>query len=147
MKTNKISKKIKIIIAEDHKMVRDALKRVFSMHEEYEIIGDVKNGREVIELLKLKSTDVVLMDISMPIMDGIEATRIISKLQNAPKIIALTMHTEKKYIEQIMLAGAKGYVNKDSSTLELFLAIDEVLENGRYISFGMKLLNKIKPHY
>ena len=104
---------IKIILADDHKIVRNGLRSLLEKQRKLEVIAEAENGKQAIELVKKHKPDCVLMDISMPELNGIEATRQIIRENPATKIIALSMHYEKRFVSEILKAGAKGYLLKD----------------------------------
>ncbi|WP_213505969.1 response regulator [Paenibacillus faecis] len=112
-----------IIIADDQEMVRDGLKMIMSLYEDVRIIGEAANGVELLELLKTISADVILMDIRMPVMDGIEATIAVKKRYPDIKIIILTTFDEDEYIVNGLKGGASGYILKDSSSKEIMKSI------------------------
>ncbi|GIO84926.1 DNA-binding response regulator [Paenibacillus faecis] len=114
---------IDIIIADDQEMVRDGLKMIMSLYEDVRIIGEAANGVELLELLKTISADVILMDIRMPVMDGIEATIAVKKRYPDIKIIILTTFDEDEYIVNGLKGGASGYILKDSSSKEIMKSI------------------------
>jgi DNA-binding NarL/FixJ family response regulator len=130
---------IKIIIADDHSIIRDGLKALLEKNPLFAVVGEAANGLELIELLKVKSCDIVCTDISMPAMDGVEATKQIDKKYPKIKIICLSMHEQVDYIKKMMEAGAVGYIFKDSSQEELQLAIETVYQGKKY--FNQKLFD------
>jgi DNA-binding NarL/FixJ family response regulator len=132
---------IKIIIADDHKMFRESLANILSREQISEIIGEVGSGEELLQLMQKQEAEVVLMDISMPGMGGIEATRQAIALQPTIKVIALSSHdTELDYYKMVD-AGAKGFVLKNAGINELRHAITEVAEGRTW--FSSELLQKI----
>ncbi|WP_334074669.1 MULTISPECIES: response regulator transcription factor [Paenibacillus] len=112
-----------IIIADDQEMVRDGLKMIMSLYEDVRIIGEAAHGVELLELLKSVSADVILMDIRMPVMDGIEATIAVKERYPDIKIIILTTFDEDEYIVNGLKGGASGYILKDSSSKEIMKSI------------------------
>lgn len=124
---------IKIAIAEDHAMVRKAWVMMLSELDNVTVIGEVPNGRELIQLLEKKNVDIVLMDIDMPLMNGIEATEIIRNRCPWVKVIALTMQKEFGFLKRIFSMGAVGFITKNSSKEELFASIKAVAEGRRYV--------------
>lgn len=125
--------KIKIIIADDHKMVRHGLINLFSMEKNFEVIADTGSGQEVVQLALTKYPDIVIIKISMPGLNGMEATRqILSKNSNI-KIIALSVHTEKQYVMGMLDAGISGYMLKSCAFRELLTAIKVVLSGRIYL--------------
>jgi|APFEC2959095171_1045051.scaffolds.fasta_scaffold00027_55 DNA-binding NarL/FixJ family response regulator len=126
-------KNIKIAIAEDHAMIRKAWVMMLGELENVAVVGEVPNGRELIQLLEKKTVDIVLMDIDMPLMNGIEATEIIKNRCPWVKVIALTMQKEFAFLKRIFSLGAMGFITKNSSKEELFIAIQAVSEGRRYV--------------
>ncbi len=105
--------KIKLIIVDDHPLWREGLRKIFSMDSRIEVIGEAGEGRDAIELVRRKKPDVVLMDINMPGINGIEATKAIKREVPQTAIVALTIHDDRQYITELMHAGVGGYVLKD----------------------------------
>ena len=126
--------KIRIIITDDHQLFRNGLKILLNAFPEFEVIGEASNGEEFLKILKNTQADVVLMDINMPEMDGIEATRKGLKLCPAINIIALSMYGEEEYYYKMVDAGAKGFLLKDSDISEVKEAILTVRKGGSYFS-------------
>ncbi|MDH5561232.1 MAG: response regulator transcription factor, partial [Deltaproteobacteria bacterium] len=125
---------IKILLSDDHAIIRNGLRSLLSSHSEMEVIGEAKDGKEAIELAIKKKPNIVIMDISMPVMNGIEATREIISSCKGVKVIGLSMHHDKQFIIEMLKAGASGYVLKDSAFFELVTAIKTVLKNKKYLS-------------
>jgi DNA-binding NarL/FixJ family response regulator len=125
---------IKVLLVDDHKMILDGLKSLINKHENIVVIGEAGNGAEAIELAKELKPDIVIMDISMPDMNGIEATRRLKASMKNIKIIALSMHNNKKFVSEMLRAGADGYVVKHSAYEELISAIDTVNIKKRFLS-------------
>jgi DNA-binding NarL/FixJ family response regulator len=120
------TKPIRIILVDDHPVVREGLRSILSSFEEVEIIGQACSGREAIQLARELRPDVVVMDISMPEMNGIEATAALRRELPEVKVLALSMHENFAYIKQALAAGARGYILKDSSPKDLVDAICDV---------------------
>jgi len=140
--------KIRIIIADDHQLFRNGLKILLSAFTEFEVVGEASNGEEFLLLIKNTPVDIALMDINMPEMDGIEATKRAMKIYNSLDIIALSMYGEAEYYYKMVDAGAKGFLLKDSDISEVKEAILTVKNGGSY--FSQELLchvtQKIKLH-
>ena len=115
--------KIRILIVDDHPLVRDGLRVMLSLAPDIEIAGEATNGKEALDWVSTHTADVVLMDISMPVMNGIEATKRIKGIFSTLKIIILSMHNSQEYIEQVSQSGASGYVLKCAGMESLFSAI------------------------
>ncbi len=127
-------KKIKIVIADDHTILVDGMVQLLEKNNNYEIVGTANNGQEVIDILKRRPADIIIMDINMPIMDGIEATQIVSDHFEPTKVLIMSMHNKEGYIENAIKAGASGYILKNTNNEELHEAIASVLEGGSYFS-------------
>ena len=126
--------KIKILIADDHSFIREGIKTMLEDAGDLEIIGEAENGREAIEKIKELSPDVVILDIAMPVMSGIEAARIIKKKFKSVNILALTIHNNDEYISRILRAGAIGYMLKNTEKNEFINAIRRVSKGKKYFS-------------
>jgi DNA-binding NarL/FixJ family response regulator len=123
-----------ILLADDHKIMRDGLRSLIEKQFGMEVIGEAEDGRSTVCMALELNPDIIIMDITMPGLNGIEATRqIIAQLPES-KIIALSMHSEKRYVKGILQAGAAGYLPKDSAFDELSTAISTVSANDIYLS-------------
>ena len=129
--------KYKIVIAEDHTILREGLRALLSLDPNYEIIGEAEDGRDAIRCVEKLMPDLLLIDLSMPRMNGMEAIRDIKKRHPEIKIIALTVHKTEEYILATLEAGADGYVLKDATHNELMIAINSVLSGKPYLSPGV----------
>ena len=129
--------KKKIFIVEDHRLFREGLKAMLSPHPEYEIIGEAEDGLEAIRLIRKLKPDLVLLDLSMPRMNGFSVMREIKAESPDVKILVLSIHESDQYVLQAFEAKANGYAIKDSTREELRIAIRSVLEGKRYISPGI----------
>lgn len=125
---------MKIIIADDHGIVREGLRSLIEKEPDMEVIGEAKDGKETVELARQLSPDVIIMDISMPNLNGIEATRLIMSENPKIKVIVLSIHAEKRIVKEILSAGAAGYVLKTYLFDELARALHSVTVNGYYLS-------------
>ncbi len=125
---------IKIILADDHAVLRHGLSKSFENEKDVEVVAQAKDGRTTVELAKQLSPDVVIMDIGMPDLNGIEATRQLTKECPKIKVIGLSMHSSKNFIIEMFKAGASGYLLKDCEFDELVNAIHVVVDNKTYIS-------------
>jgi len=124
---NDMMKKIKIIIVDDHTILRHGLCEAFNNHDNFTVIAQTDNGRQAVELTLLHRPDIILMDVSMPDFNGMETTRQILKINTNIKVIALSMHSEKIYVMGMLNAGASGYILKSCSFNELVICIKTVL--------------------
>ena len=127
-------KKIKLLLVDDHPIVLDGIKSHLRAQPEFEVVGDATNGQEAIRKAKLTLPDVVLMDISMPQMNGLEAMSTLRKQVPNAKILILSMHDSREYIAQVVRSGARGYLLKDSAPAELVNAIQSVHGGEVYFS-------------
>ena len=127
---------IKIILVDDHKIIRDGLKALLMGSDEVEIVGECTDGIHVNDYLRKnkENVDVVLMDINMPELNGIDATKKVLNEFPGTKILVLTMHNEEGYISKILKAGAKGYILKNTGDVELIDAIKKVNDGATYFS-------------
>jgi DNA-binding NarL/FixJ family response regulator len=123
-----------IILADDHVLLRQGLRKILDGQSDLEIAGEAGTGPELLELLHKCSPDLILLDISMPNMRGIEAIPEIRRIQPDVKILILTMHKEEEYMYEAISAGANGYMLKEDADKDLFFAIERVLEGKIYIS-------------
>jgi DNA-binding NarL/FixJ family response regulator len=138
--------KIRIIIADDHQLFRNGLKMLLEASPEFEITGEASNGEEFLKILRNCTADIVLMDINMPEMDGVEATRKGLKICPSLAVIALSMYGEEEYYYKMVDAGAKGFLLKDSDISEVKDAILTVKKGGSYFSQELlyHVIQKIK---
>jgi two-component system response regulator NreC len=128
-----MSDTIKIILADDHRIFRKGLKSLFSEKKNIEVLAEADNGDEAVEATRKYKPEIVVMDIAMPKTDGIEATRQIRERFPDTEVVILSMHAKKAYIDQVLKAGAKGYVLKDSDEENLLSAINTVHNGGYYL--------------
>jgi DNA-binding NarL/FixJ family response regulator len=138
-----MEKKIRVFIVDDHDMFRDGVKLLLSSGKTAEIVAEASNGKEFLEKVESVMPDVVLMDIAMPEMDGIEASKIAHEKYPHLKILALTMFGDEKYYYQMIQSGIKGFVLKSSGISELIKAIKDVGDGKNFFSNELlyKLLN------
>jgi len=136
-----IGKKIKVILVDDHKLFRDGLKFVINQMDNLEVIAEASNGNEFLDILEDKKPDLVLMDISMPELDGIQATQQAIAKYPRLKILVISMFCDEEYYYQMIQAGVMGFVLKDIGKDELENAIQAVLNGESY--FSQKLLRDI----
>ncbi len=125
---------IKILLADDHTIVRQGLKLILSAHSDLQVVGEAANGREAIELAAKLKPDIVLMDVAMPELNGIEATRRMVEANGRLRVLVLSMHKEAVYVREILRAGARGYILKDAIDTELLNAVRSVARGDGYIS-------------
>ncbi|RDV84068.1 response regulator [Ammonifex thiophilus] len=126
--------RIKVLVVDDHALVREGIKKLLLEDERLEVVGEAGNGREAVELVKKRPVDVVLLDISMPDMGGVEACREIKRLRPSVAVVALTVHDQEEYCLAMLEAGAAGYVLKESSADQLVEAIVRAAKGEEYLS-------------
>jgi len=126
--------KTRILLADDHKIIRDGIRALLEKTTDMEVIAEASNGREAIELAEKKSVDVVIIDVAMPDTNGIEATRQIKTNNPNMKILALSMHSDQRFVADMLRAGASGYLLKDCAGEELERAVRTILKNQVYLS-------------
>ncbi len=129
-----MQKKIRIVLADDHTMIRSGIKMLLRDASDITVVGEAENGEEAIRAVQEHTPDVLVIDLAMPKMSGIDAIRIIRKKYPAIKILVLTMHENEEYVLQIFKAGASGYVVKTAGRDELTAAIRAVAKGDRYFS-------------
>jgi DNA-binding NarL/FixJ family response regulator len=125
---------ITVILADDHAILRDGLRYLLEAEADIEIVATAANGQEAVEQAIQNCPDVVLMDISMPIMNGIEATKLICEVCKNTKVAILSMHHTSEYLQRALKAGAQGYLLKDSAGAEVIAAIHALHEGKSYFS-------------
>ena len=116
--------KIKVMVVDDHVVVRTGLKAMLNNQPNLEVISEAENGAEAVEKARETQPDVIIMDITMPVMNGIEATKRLKKEKSESNVVALTVHEDKNYLIQMMKAGASGYISKQARSGELVAAIE-----------------------
>src|SRR3954470_14666494 len=130
-------KRIRILLADDHALVRQGFKMILAAQADMEIVGEAGNGREAVQLAEELRPDVVVMDVAMPELNGIEATRRLTAALPHSKVIALSMHKDSVYVREILRAGARGYLLKDSPAGDLVAAVRSVASGESYLSPGV----------
>ena len=147
--------KITIAIADDYKIFRDGLKVGLSADDNLEVIAEADNGEDLLKLLETTRPDIILMDLNMPILDGMEATKRVKKLYPAIKVLVVTMYDDDKFIIHLMEIGANGYLLKNAEPEEIRKSIYAVHENGYYFNDlvnkallkKLVLKNNLKPSF
>jgi len=132
-----MTEKQRIVIAEDHTILREGLRALLSSNPDFEVVGEAEDGREAIRGVEQLKPNLVLMDLSMPRMNGMDAIREIKRRSPHTKILVLTVHKSEEYILAALEAGANGYVSKDATQAELLTAIQGVLQGKSYLSPGI----------
>jgi len=128
---------IRILLVDDHKIVRDGLRSLIEKDQDTEVVGEAADGRAAVQQVRNLSPDVVIMDIAMPDLNGIEATRQILAERPEIKIVALSMHSDSRFIAEMLRSGALGYLLKNCAFEELTKAIHSVVDGQTYLSSGI----------
>jgi two-component system response regulator NreC len=124
---------IKIVLADDHRIVRQGVRVLLEAEPDFNILAEAKDGPEAIRMVERFHPDVLLLDLILPVMNGLEVTRVVRKRFPKTNIVILTMHANEAYVLEALQAGAQGYVLKDSSSEELVRAIREAASGHRYL--------------
>lgn len=137
---------IRVLIADDHRIVRQGLRHVCELADGLTVVGEAENGREAIKLAQQLHPDVILMDINMPILDGVQATSLIVEAEPSARVIILTMYRQDRYVFEAIKAGARGYLLKDIDEQDLIAAIRAVHQGDALInpSLAVKLLDEFR---
>ena len=140
-------KELSILLVDDHQIIIDGLRSLVNSVDGLSVIGEANNGKEAIELLQVLDADVVLMDIDMPVMNGLDATKAIKAKSGKTKVLILSMHCESAMVKELIEIGVDGYLLKNASKEELIQAITKVSEGQQYFATDvtLSLLNKDKP--
>jgi two-component system, NarL family, response regulator NreC len=117
--------RVRILLADDHTIVRQGLRKVLEERPEWEVVAEAGDGREAVRLAEQYRPDVAVVDVAMPLLNGIEATRQITKRVPNTRVLVLSMHADEAYVTQILQAGATGYLLKDSADVDLLKAVEE----------------------
>ena len=125
---------LRILLADDHTLVRQGLRKVLEERPEWQVIAEAGDGREAVRLAEQFKPDVCVLDIAMPLLNGIEATRQIARRVPATRILVLSMYSDEAYVAQILQAGAAGYILKDSADVDLIQAVSEVARGKSFFS-------------
>ena len=134
-----MTKEIRVLLVDDHQIIIDGLQSLLISEVGIRVISNANNGREAIELLRVLDVDVVLMDIDMPVMNGLDTAKIVKEKYSNTKVIILSMHSEKAMVKDLIELGVDGYLLKNTSKDELIGAIKKVSEGGRYFSTDVTL--------
>jgi DNA-binding NarL/FixJ family response regulator len=140
-------KQIKVLLAEDHMIVREGLRKMLEFEEDLEVVGEAQNGRQAVALTIKLRPDVVLMDIAMPLLNGLEATHQVLKAVPSTKVLMLSAHSDDAYVENATGAGAVGFLLKQTSAHEVCRAIREVEKGKTFFSSSISRRRKrLAPH-
>jgi DNA-binding NarL/FixJ family response regulator len=123
-----------IVLADDHIVVRQGIRKLLEARDDFRVVGEASDGEEAVKLVAEKKPDVALMDLWMPRLSGIDATRRIGKRGLATKVLVLSMHESRAYVEEVLRAGAAGYIVKNAAADDLIEAIDTVCDGVSYLS-------------
>ena len=126
--------KIRILLVDDHNIVRQGIRSLLEREPNFVVVGEAESGREAVRMVKAIEADIIIMDVSMPDLNGMEATRQITGDKQAPKILALSMHSDRRFVVGILEAGASGYLLKDCAYEEMTAAIKSVVNGFLYLS-------------
>ncbi|WP_417820998.1 response regulator [Terasakiella sp.] len=129
--------KIRVLLVDDHPLVLDGIRSRLEDDPEIVIVGEAGNGEEALQIATERKPDIVLMDINMPVLNGIEAAEKFAELLPDIRLLMLTMHDSREYITKVLKAGAKGYILKDVSSSEMLIAIKAVYQGKTYYSSGV----------
>lgn len=127
----------RVLLADDHKILRQGLRTLLEQENDIDIVGEAENGRSSVKLAGELAPDVVIMDVAMPDLNGIDAARRIAEAEPRTKVLALSMHSDGRYVRGMLQAGARGYILKDCAAEELTRAIRTVMANQVYVSPGV----------
>ena len=125
---------LRILLADDHTVVRQGLRKVLEERPEWQVVAEAGDGHEAVRLAELHKPDVAVLDVAMPLLNGIEATRRIAKRVPHTRILVLSMYSDEAYVTQMMKAGATGYLLKDSAGVDLLEAVQAVAQGKSYFS-------------
>ncbi|HYG74922.1 MAG TPA: response regulator transcription factor [Planctomycetota bacterium] len=136
---------IRVLLADDHKIMRDGLRALLDKVPDVEVVAEAENGRDAVELARTLKPNVIIMDMSMPELNGIEATRQVLADNSKVRVIALSMHSDKRFLSQVFRAGAVGYLLKDCAFDELSRAVQTINAGEKYLS--PKLTNVVVDNF
>jgi len=133
---------VRILLADDHTVMRAGLRLLLERHEHFEVVGEAADGREAVEIASQQKPDVVVMDVAMPHLNGVEAARQILTRNPDIAIVMLSMHSDESYVLRSLKAGARAYLLKDSAEADLIAAIQAITEGRSFFSPGVRALLK-----
>lgn len=123
---------VRILLADDHEVVRQGLRTILRARPDWEIVGEAENGQEAVDAVQQLKPDIVILDITMPMVSGLEATQAITKLKTNTRILIFTMHDSKSLVKAVKKAGASGYVLKSRAARDLINAVQTILGGGTF---------------
>ncbi len=138
---------IKIVLADDHKIVLDGLRSLLAKHARMEVVGEANDGYQAVELARKMTPDVIIIDVAMPLLNGIEATRQIISDNPGIKVLALSMYSDTRFAIEMFKAGALGYLPKECAFKELVFAIETILQNKIYLSPNKNIAGDVVHKY
>jgi DNA-binding NarL/FixJ family response regulator len=127
----------RVLVVDDHAVIRRGVQGILGAYPEWELCGEAENGQEAIKLAETLKPEIIIMDVSMPVLNGLEATRIIHELLPNTRILLLTLHSSTELVRTAFRAGARGYVLKSDAEHELVRALNVVIGDGTYVSPGI----------
>jgi DNA-binding NarL/FixJ family response regulator len=125
---------VRILLADDHTIVRQGLRKVLEERPEWEVVAEAGDGREAVRLAEQHRPDIAIVDVAMPLLNGVEVTRQIAKRVPNTRVLVLSMHADEAYVIQILQAGATGYLLKDSADVDLLKAVEEAVSGRSFFS-------------
>ncbi|HEU4478888.1 MAG TPA: response regulator transcription factor [Pyrinomonadaceae bacterium] len=128
---------IRVLIAEDHRTVREGLEMILKAQPDIEVVGEASDGQAAVDMAKALNPDIVIMDVSMPQLNGLKATRELQRVRPNVKVLTLTRHKDDGYLQQLLRAGVSGYVLKQSPSTELLHAIRAIAAGGQYLDSSL----------
>jgi len=137
--------KITVILADDHTVVRQGLRALLEAEEDMSVVGEAENGRQAVQMTKRLQPDVVVMDIAMPLLNGLEATRQVSRESPKSKVLILSSYSDDEYVQQLTDAGASGYLVKQTAAQDLVAAIREAKKGNAF--FSPAISKRLLEHY
>lgn len=137
--------RVKVLIVDDHAVVRRGVRALLQPSGEWEICGEAENGEDAIKLAESLKPEIIIMDLSMPVMNGLQATRAIRQSQPEVKVVLFSLHTSSELVRSIFMAGAQGYVLKSDAETDLITALETVHQNKTYVSPAIdpNLVNRV----
>lgn len=138
---------IRIVITEDQRLVRELMATLLARESDMEVVGEASNGREALQVVHAASPDIVLLDIGLPEIDGVEVARTLRKEQTLARLIVLSIHTERRFVQEMLQIGVEGYIVKSAAVKELVQAIRTVMQGRVYLSpeIAHEALERMEP--
>lgn len=138
---------IRIVIAEDQRLVRELMATLLARESDMEVVGEASNGREALQVVHAASPDIVLLDIGLPEIDGVEVARTLRKEHTPARLIVLSIHTERRFVQEMLQIGVEGYIVKSAAVKELVQAIRTVMQGRVYLSpeIAHEALERMEP--